>query len=506
MSDLVKAKVSEMSSGNSVNMLFGINIEHMGRTVYGGIYEENSPVSDSRGFRKDVFEALKNLNLSCVRYPGGNFVSGYKWRDGIGPKENRPIRLNLAWKQVEPNKVGLHEFAEYVERLGTQLLMNFNLGSASIQDSLDLFEYCNFTGDTTLTRYRKENGREKPFSIKYWGLGNEMDGSWQICNMSAESYANKAKEVARLVKLIDPEVKLILVGSSKPLLKTFAAWDKTVIDIAYEQIDYFSMHSYFDCPDYFIYKNKSTAEYIGVYAEVQNNINLMASIIKETKLRKKSKHDVYISYDEWNIWHRDPKFINENRFSGSKEWLASDPRIECIYDFKDVILFSNMLNTLIRNSDVVKLACVCQGVNCIAPIITRSDGKMFKQTIYYPYQFAGNYLKGEYVPVAYETGKIQSDSFGEYDMLNIVSTLNGNYRAILAINNSETENAEVEFEFPRIVRENFSQIMKASPEDSNGFDEPERVVPKKLAVEIISNRVKLNLPAFSVAMLSLEEV
>lgn len=504
MGNQIKVTVSKESSKNSLDMLYGINVEHMGRTMYGGVYQDNLEISDEQGFRKDVFQALKDMNLSCVRYPGGNFVSGYCWRDGIGKKENRPIRLNLAWKQVEPNTVGIHEFGDYVERLGTQLLMNFNLGYGSVQDNVEMFEYCNFTGDTTLTRERKENGREKPFNIKYWCLGNEMDGRWQICNLPAEEYGRKAKEVARLVKLIDPEVKLVLVGSSKPLLKTFADWDKRVLDIAYENVDYLSMHSYYDCPDYFTYKNKSVADYVGVYKEVEKNIKLMASIIQETKLRKKSKHDVYISYDEWNIWHRDPKFINENRFSGSKEWLASDPRIECIYDFKDAVLLVNTLNTFIKNSDVVKIACLCQAVNCIAPIITSEDGKMFKQTIYYPYQFAGNYLKGEYVPVDYDSGVITSQSFGDYQKVNIVSTLNGNKRGVLAVNNSETEDFEIVMDFPCNVKTTVSQIMKYHPDATNGF-EREEVVPKAYKVDVKSNKATFKLPAFSIVMLVFEQ-
>lgn len=505
MSVTVRGKVSAKSSGNCLDMLFGINIEHMGRTVYGGIYEGESEYCDAQGFRKDVLDALKDMKLSCIRYPGGNFVSGYHWRDGIGPIEERPVKLNIAWKQVEPNKVGLHEIADYAERLGTQLLMNFNLGSADIQESLDLFEYTNFPGETTLTRQRKKNGREKPFSIRYWGLGNEMDGRWQICNMEAEQYAKKAKELARLVKLIDPEAKLILVGSSKPLLKTFGMWDKTVLDIAYEQVDFLSMHSYFDCPDYFVYKNKSIKEYIGVYAEIQKNIDLIAAIIRETKLRKKSKHDVFISFDEWNVWHRDPRFINENRFSGSKEWLASDARIECVYDFKDVILYANMINTLIRNSDVVKLACVCQAVNCIAPILAYPNGKMVKQTVYYPYWFAGNYLKGEYVPVDYSSDTIHSESFGDYEQVNIISTENGNIRAVLAVNNSETEEVSVELSFPEILERNFAQIMKNAPEAVNSTENPEEVIPKDFSVNVLKNKVCFTLPAFSVAMLAFKK-
>lgn len=492
----VKASV-ERSAGIEVSdMMFGFNVEHMGRIIYGGIYDRDCKCSDEQGYRRDVLEAAKDMHLSAIRYPGGNFVSGYHWRDGIG--KDRPIRRNLAWFQVEPNVIGLHEMADYVEKIGSKIMMNVNMGSGTIDEAVDLFEYCNFTGDTTLTRERKANGREKPFGFRYWCLGNEIDGRWQIGNLPAREYGLKAKETARLMRLMDPDVRLTLVGSSKPLLKTCPEWDKEVLDIAYELVDAISVHLYYDCPDYIVMKNKSTADYVGSYIAAQRQIDLIYAIIRETKLRKNSKHDVYIAFDEWNVWHRAPEYDSPTK------WNVEERRLECIYNFRDCVLQANMINTLVRNADKVKIAAVAQLVNCIAPIMTRADGAMFKQTIYHAYRFAATHLQGgKYLPVRYECPMIETETWGEYEQLNIVSVEKGAELSFMAVNNSVDNGADIEIALDGDYEVVSSEILKNEEFAVNSFENPDNVCPVAYDVSVESGALRFSMPTLCVAMIVL---
>lgn len=202
--------------------IYGSFIEHLGRAVYEGIYQPESPFADEQGFRKDTLALVKECGVPIVRYPGGNFVSGYKWEDGVGPKEKRPSQVDLAWEVVETNQFGLNEFADWAKKAGTDVMMAVNLGTRGIQESKELLEYCNFKGGTQMSELRKSHGYEAPHNIKTWCLGNEMDGPWQIGHKTAEEYARLANETGKAMKILDPSIELVACGSSTPICRLSA--------------------------------------------------------------------------------------------------------------------------------------------------------------------------------------------------------------------------------------------------------------------------------------------
>ncbi len=225
--------------------IFGGFIEHLGRCIYGGIFEEGSPLSDENGFRRDVLEAAKGLRMPLLRWPGGNFVSGYHWTDGIGPLDERPSRPELAWNTTESNRFGTDEFMAYCKELGTEPYICLNMGNGTMDEALAWVEYCNGTGDTYWANKRRENGHEEPYNVKYWGLGNEMYGEWQIGSLSAEEYVANAVRWAKAIRRLDPNVELISCG-----LNGWSDWDRVVIDGLVKYVDYHSIHIYTGSDDY----------------------------------------------------------------------------------------------------------------------------------------------------------------------------------------------------------------------------------------------------------------
>ena len=358
-------------------------IEHMGRAVYTGIYEPGHPSADAWGFRQDVAELIRPLRLACVRYPGGNFLSGYRWRDGIGPKEKRPVRPDLAWFALEPNQVGTDEFLQWCERMGIAPMMGVNLGTGTPQDAVDLLEYVNGSLPTANAQLRRENGREAPYNVKLWCLGNEMDGSWQICSKTAEEYGRIACETAKMMKWLDPSIELVACGSSFRAMPTFGQWERTVLEHCYEHIDYLSLHQYYQNND------GDAPSFLASNLEMEESIRMIAAICREVKREKSSSHDVSLSFDEWNVWYH---FQKEGR--EPPKWTVARPVEEERYDDMDALVVGGILNTLLRCADVVKIACLAQLVNVIAPIMTEPGGRAWVQGIYYPFLYASSYGRG----------------------------------------------------------------------------------------------------------------
>lgn len=355
--------------------LYGSFVEHIGRSVYTGIYEPGHATADEMGFRQDVLEFVKKLQVPVIRYPGGNFVSGYNWEDGTGDRSKRPRRLDCAWGDIETNEVGIDEFQEWAKRADTQIMMAVNLGTRGPAEARNLLEYCNLASDTHYANLRRQNGFEEPFGIKTWCLGNEMDGPWQIGHKTAEEYARIAVETAKLMKMTDPDIELVACGSAYQSMPTFGSWELTVLDHAYEYIDYISLHQY--------YRNASgnTRDFLGKSVRMDQYIKGVAAICDAIKAKKHSDKVVNLSFDEWNVWSLnvgDPK----------EKWQVAPPRCEDIYTFEDALLVGCMLMTLQNNCDRVKIGCMAQLVNVIAPIMTEKGGKAWVQTIFYPYLYA----------------------------------------------------------------------------------------------------------------------
>ena len=366
--------------------IYGYFIEHLGRAVYGGIYEPGHPEADEQGFRKDVVEAVKKLGVPIVRYPGGNFVSGFNWEDSVGPVEKRPKRLDLAWFTTETNEVGLHEFYEWTRKAGSALMYAINLGTRGPEQARDVVEYANHKGGSKFSDMRAANGQKEPFNIKLWCLGNEMDGPWQMGHKTGYEYGRTANEAAKIMKWVDPSIELVACGSSNTEMPTFGSYELDMLDQCYENIDYVSLHRYYGNP------TGDTPGFLARSMDMDDFIHTVASICDAVKGKKRSKKQVNLSFDEWNVWYHSNE--QDQEIWKRDKWNRALPLLEDVYNFEDALLVGSMLMTLIRNSDRVKIACLAQLVNVIAPIMTRNGGGCWAQTTYYPFMHASRYGRG----------------------------------------------------------------------------------------------------------------
>ena len=364
--------------------IYGSFIEHLGRAVYGGIYEPGHPQADAQGFRKDVLEMVRRAGVPVVRYPGGNFVSGFNWEDSVGP--NRPNRLDLAWFTTETNEVGLHEFCDWCDKAGTSPMYSINLGTRGPEQARDVVEYANHPGGSKFSDMRIANGKKDPLNIKLWCLGNEMDGPWQMGHKTASEYGRAANESAKLMKWVDPSIELVACGSSSSEMPTFGDWELTMLDECYENIDYVSLHRYYGNP------TGDTPGFLARAMDMDDFIRTVVSICDAVKGKKHSKKIINLSFDEWNVWYHSNQ--QDQEIWKREKWGRALPLLEDIYNFEDALLVGSMLITLLRNADRVKIACLAQLVNVIAPIMTRNGGGCWAQTIYWPFMQASKYGRG----------------------------------------------------------------------------------------------------------------
>jgi len=363
--------------------IYGSFVEHMGRCVYTGIYEPGHPTADANGFRGDVKKLVKELNVPFIRYPGGNFVSGYNWQDGIGPKDKRPTRLDLAWKTVESNQVGVHEFMTWAKEMGVECNMAVNLGTAGMEEARNLLEYCNHPGGSYWSDLRKQNGDDAHFNIKTWCLGNEMDGPWQMGHKTAAEYGRLAQETAKIMKMYDPNIELVVCGSSNNKMPTYGAWEAEVLDYTYHDVDYLSLHCYYGN------QKNDLPSYLAQSLEMDDFIKSVVAICDYVKAKKRSNKKMMLSFDEWNVWYHSHAADAKN-----EPWQYAPPILEDIYNFEDALLVGCLLITLLKNCDRVKIACMAQLVNVIAPIMTAKGGDAWRQTIFWPYAHAANHGLG----------------------------------------------------------------------------------------------------------------
>lgn len=363
--------------------IYGSFIEHLGRAVYGGIYEPGHPEADEQGFRKDVIELVKELQVPIVRYPGGNMVSAYNWEDGVGPKKDRPRRLELAWRTTETNEMGTNEFVDWARKANSDVMMAVNLGTRGIDAARNLLEYTNHPSGTYYSDLRRSHGYEQPHNIKTWCLGNEMDGPWQVGHKTAYEYGRIAQETGKAMKLVDPSIELVACGSSNTGMPTFPEYEATTLDIAYNEIDYISLHQY--------YGNRSndTANYLAKNMDMDHFIKTVISTCDYIKAKHRSKKSINLSFDEWNVWYH-----SNDADKKIEPWAIAPPQLEDHYNFEDALLVGSMLITFLQHADRVKMACLAQLVNVIAPIMTENNGRSWKQTIFYPYMHASIYGRG----------------------------------------------------------------------------------------------------------------
>ena len=492
MKQVALAIEKEDKIGEIGENLFGSFLEHLGRAIYTGIYEPDHPSADQDGFRADVADLVRELKVPIVRYPGGNFVSGYRWTDGIGEKSKRPRRLELAWQAIETNEVGIDEFAKWAELVGADIMPAVNMGTAGPQEAADLLEYCNFPGGTYWSDLRRENGREKPYNFRYWCIGNEMDGPWQIGHLPAEAYGHKAAETIKMMRRIDPEIKAIVVGSSGPTLPTFPEWDRTVLELTYDWADYISLHRYYDYDPSQI----SSDDFLHSYLDMDRFIASVVAAADYVKAQKRSSKTIMLSFDEWNIWH------SHDPIDPSHQWATIRPILEDHFTARDALLFSGMMMTLINHADRVKMGCLAQLVNVIAPIMTKPGGGTIKQTVFYPY-FAGcRYAKGEALHCRVSGDKV-STRYGDADLLYTAATFDaqsGEMNLFLLNPTAETVALELtlaQFDELKPVRHLLLDCKEL--DQKNTFESPDSIVFKE---ESVAGGNQVSIPPYSFHLLS----
>ena len=409
--------------------LYGNFIEHLGRCIYGGVFEEGSPRADANGFRKDVFDAAKKLNLGILRWPGGNFSSNYHWMDGIGPRDKRPPRLEMAWGTVESNRFGTHDFLEYTSMLGTEPYICTNLGTGTWDEAQQWVEYCNSSEDTAMTRLRKQNGRAQPWKVTYWGLGNEIDGQWQMGHKSADDYGKFALEAAKLMKLTDPNIKLIAAGSSDfGAGSDWTGWNRTILTYLRRHADYLSLHTYVGNPQ------NNFGEFLTSSLDLDDRIKTAAGIIRQVLSGEPGNRKIYIAWDEWNVWYR----ARGNDQRGRNI-------LEEHYNLEDALVVATFLNTFLNNANVVKIANMAQLVNVIAPIFTNESG-LFLQTIYYPLQLFAANSKGKALELFTDVPKYTSRRVGDVPYLDVSAAYENGALVLNVVNRHQDQPIEAEFE------------------------------------------------------------
>lgn len=466
----------DYTSGVVDQRLYGSFIEHIGRAVYSGIYEPDHPMADEQGFRKDVLEFVKKLHVPIIRYPGGNFVSGYNWLNGIGPVKDRPKCLELAWSSIETNEIGIDEFADWCKKANAEVMAAVNLGTGTPVEAGNMVEYCNHPGGTYWSDLRKKYGHNEPHKFKVWCLGNEMDGPWQICHLSADDYGKKALEAAKIMRWVDSDIELVACGSSGPHMDTYPEWDRVVLEYLYDHVDYISLHRYYETDE-----NTTIGDFLASFADMDNFIHAIVATADYVKAKKRGKKTLNLSFDEWNVW-----YIKKTKLF---KWEAAPPILEDIYSLLDALVFGGMLCTLVNNADRVKIACLAQLVNAIAPIFTQKGGTVIKQAIYYPFQQVSAYGRGEVLKPLINCPKFETKSYGEVPVIQSAATYNIEEESInvFILNCDQTEDSEVAMDLRSFGNiEPIEHVVLDGPDlfAKNTFEEPEKVKPRNIKIGI----------------------
>ncbi len=496
-----------LTAGEISPRLFGSFLEHLGRAVYEGIYEPTHPTADENGFRRDVLALVKELGVPVVRYPGGNFLSGYDWKDGVGPKEHRPTRLDLAWHTTETNEFGTDEFMKWCRAANIEPMMGVNMGTGTVKSAAELVEYCNHAGGTYLSDLRRANGAEKPYGVRLWCIGNEMDGPWQIGHLTAEEYGRKALEAAKVMRWTNGEganvpspnkpLELVVSGSSNHEMDTFPEWDRVVLENTYEHVDYLSMHRYYEYDP-----GRPLEDFFGAADDMKEFIGTLGATIEYVRAKVRSKKRVHISFDEWNIWTQSAPRTEDI-------WKRAPHLLEDVYTFRDTLVFAGLMNTLINSCDVVKIGCLAQLVNVIAPISTKKGGKALRQATFYPFRYLANSCRGVALYTLSESDTFAS-RYGTARTVNEAITFDEREGSItVSLCNYGAEAREVELElrsFGELKAIEYQELAGCALSAVNTFDRPEAVVPHAKELPVVKDgRMMLSLPPMSWSFLKLSQ-
>jgi len=452
--------------------LFDSFVEHLGRNVYGGVYDPESPAADEEGFRRDLMEKVREARIPKVRYPGGNFSSGYRWEDGIGPVELRPKRLDLAFQSLETNRIGTDEFMRWCKKAGTDCMMTVNLGTRGVDEARDLFEYCNHPGGSALSDLRRRYGSEQPYDIHTWCLGNEIDGDWQIGHRSAEDYGKVALETAKTFRWMKPDTEIIICGSSSPEQPTLGSWESTVLDFCYDQADLVDYHIYFknDLDD--------TQNYLCSPLRMDRYIQDGIACLDFIKAKKKSRKQLNLAFTEWNVW-----FILEDTDHRTRYWDPAPSLLEDYFTFEDALVVGDLMLSMIKRADRVKTACISQLVNVNAPLMTNVGGSgIYCQPTWYPFLHASLYGRGVSLNVPVTCSKVDTKQYTDAPLLSAAAVWNEEKEqlALFAINRSVTDDMLLEADvrnFEDYEVKNHIVLSDSDPKAINTLEDPDRVAP-----------------------------
>ncbi len=483
--------------------LYGSFIEHLGRAVYGGIYEPGHPMADEQGFRRDVLEMVRRLGVSVVRYPGGNFVSGFNWEDSVG--SDRPSRLDLAWFTTESNAVGLHEFADWAGKADTEIMYAINLGTRGPENARDIVEYANHPGGSKFSDMRIANGAKDPLNIRLWCLGNEMDGPWQMGHKTACEYGRIANESAKMMKWVDPTIELVACGSSNSEMPTFGSWELTMLDECYENIDYVSLHryeniDYVSLHRYYGNMTNDTPGFLARSMDLNDFIRTVIAICDAVKGKKHSKKQINLSFDEWNVWYHSNE--QDKEIWKREKWGPALPLLEDVYNFEDALLTGSILITFLQNADRVKIACLAQLVNVIAPIMTRNGGGCWAQTIYWPFLHASKYGRGTSLLALVDSPVYSCADYDDVPLINAAATRGDDGSVtVFCVNRDLTEDFVLDIDlraFGGLTLQEHILLHHDDVKAVNTEDNPENVVPGPGPGGTTENgRAQIRVPALS---------
>jgi alpha-N-arabinofuranosidase len=490
--------------------VLGAFLEHLGRAVYTGVYQPGSPLADAKGFRTDVVREVKELGVPIIRYPGGNFVSGYNWLDGVGPKAQRPTVLERAWNSMETNQFGTNEFVDWCRMVDAEPLLGMNFGTGSVEMAVAYTEYCNVERGTKWSDLRRSHGYEQPHNVRYWCLGNEMDGPWQIGQMQAREYGRKARDAARQMRGIDPRVQLIACGSSGTNMPQYLIWDREVLEECYDQVDGLSLHAYYGNTP--ALTGNSAARYLAMNLDMDRQIKEVAAVCDYVQGVRKAGKRLWLSFDEWNVWYR---ARSGDATNGRRQFAPK--LLEEVYNLEDALLVGGFVNTLLRNAERVRVGCLAQLVNVIAPLVTNDTG-VLRQSTFFPYAWALRYARGRVLDMRVETDTyairgagLQADFARNDDVpfVDVVATHDERNRqaCLLMLNRDLDGERELALEWRDVAPARVLVCETLTGTDLkafNTFEQPRRVVPQRLDAPAAGARMTFKLPprSYTVAQLA----
>lgn len=495
--------------------LYSAFMEHMRDVIYNGIYNPEHPTADEYGFRTDVIELVKELKLTGIRYPGGNFICSYNWEDTVGPVEERPKKVDLAWRQIEPNQVGIPEFEHWTKAVGSELIMAVNLSTRGAADAANLVEYCNHPGGTYYSDLRKKHGHEQPYNIRTWCVGNETDGSWNIARKRAKEYGWDAMEAAKAMRRVDEDIELVAVGSSGTQLDTYLNWDRKVLEQVYDSCDFISLHRYLgnmEIEQEGTLDPSDTTDYLELVSRFERNILDVIAACDYVKGHKRSQKEMYISLDEYNVQDVGvpPQFCipqEEREF----QWEVGTSFKPEGLTMRAVLLFGLTMITLIRHSDRIRIACQSILINGFGMVMCGKDEDAWVNGTYHIFKHCSLHGRGKVLEQVSESNQYKTKSFGDANVLDSVCVYHEAEKeiTIFAVNKSEEEmefTAELSC-FGNLDLIEHVDVRAESLWDRNSAEEPDRIHPEKRnTTEILENRIVSKLRGYSWNMIRIKEV